>query len=83
MSEFQTYQATDTDDYSSQDVPWLYVLTVLVSSGGFARQKVIATAFKKEDLTPFLERWVGRNRNTFAGKYSIDHVPFVSEVEDA
>ena len=68
---------------TDQDVPWLYVLSVLMSDGGFARWRVVATASTTGDLKDFLELWVERNRHLYGGQYRVEHIPFVSETEDA
>jgi hypothetical protein len=68
---------------TNTDVPWIYVLSVLISEGGFAKQRVIATAENKDDIKKFLETWVSANRQHYAGRYQIDYVPFVTEVDDA
>jgi hypothetical protein len=80
---FQTYRSL-TDDTDNREVPWVYTLCVLVSDGGFARQKVIAVGTDREDLKDFLDHWIARNRHSYGGKYIIEYVPFVSETtEDA
>lgn len=67
----------------SQDVPWLYALTVLVHAGSFAKQKVIAVATTQEELREFLPKWIARNRHEYAGRFAVDYIPFVGEVTDA
>lgn len=64
------------------EVPWIYTLSVLVSDGGFARQKLVAAAANKEDLKTFFEVWLDKNRRIYGGKYQIDHIPFISELVD-
>jgi hypothetical protein len=66
----------------NQDVPWLYVLSAVVSSGGFARQKVIAVASDPKDLETFFYAWLERNRDVYGGRTQIDCIPFVSETDD-
>jgi hypothetical protein len=66
---------------NSQDVPWLYVLSVLVASGNFATKQVIAVSAVKEDLGVFLEQWISRNKQSYTGRYSVDFVPFVGDIE--
>jgi hypothetical protein len=63
-------------------VPWLYVLSAMVSSGGFARQKILAVATSQEDLKEFFDAWLERNRDIYGGRTQVDYIPFVSEMDD-
>lgn len=64
------------------NVPWLYVLSALVSVNGFARQKVIAVATKEDDLKEFFQAWLTHNRDIYGGRTQVDYIPFVSETDD-